>query len=230
MEYKNLQNYISQINWHDPRTRAAVVRRYLAAASRVLARHSIPWLGKLLSVVGGPYLALRLWMLWLRRARMLTATEQAHATRLLDSVNAGEEEEEDTGADQGPGTPWRVRLGHGMGFLAAVVNSAQNEFGCPTRSEANMLVVRKYVKDLMVARGMRPTHIARHIDLVVSLVFVPNDRQIQARRYFASEAWKRSREEYDYETPREVSWWRWVFPLPEGLGGRRRWAAPANAD
>jgi hypothetical protein len=67
-------------------------------------------------------------------------------------------------------------------FLAKVVVFAKAKFGKCTRSEANRLMVRKFLFDLMVERGMRNAHIAQHLDICVALFFVPSNAQIKAEQ------------------------------------------------
>jgi hypothetical protein len=67
-------------------------------------------------------------------------------------------------------------------FLAKVVTFAKAQFGKCTRNEANRLMVRKFILDLMVERGMRKAHIAQHLDICVALFFVPSNAQIVAEQ------------------------------------------------
>jgi hypothetical protein len=73
-------------------------------------------------------------------------------------------------------------------FIAACVLSAKCEFGQPTDNQANRMAVRKFARDMMVERGMRPSHIMQHLPTVVSLVFCPTDIEIEADRIMHSDA------------------------------------------
>lgn len=66
-------------------------------------------------------------------------------------------------------------------FRAAMVNSAKAKFGPRKMSEANRLVIRNWLYEEMKEHGLRPSHIARHIDLVTNLVFVPSKHEILAQ-------------------------------------------------
>lgn len=59
-------------------------------------------------------------------------------------------------------------------FQAKMVRIAKGEFGLLERSEANRLMVRKFVRDYMREHGVRPTHIGMHVDLVVAMFFIPS--------------------------------------------------------
>jgi RNase P/RNase MRP subunit POP5 len=65
-------------------------------------------------------------------------------------------------------------------FVAKVVTMAKANFGSCVKSEANRLMVRKFMLDLMRERGMRCTHITQHLDICVALFFVPSNAQIVA--------------------------------------------------
>jgi hypothetical protein len=67
-------------------------------------------------------------------------------------------------------------------FLAKVVVFAKAKFGKTSRTEANRLMVRKFLYDLMCERGMRNAHIAQHLDVCVALFFVPSNAQIKAEQ------------------------------------------------
>lgn len=71
-------------------------------------------------------------------------------------------------------------------FRAKVVLSAKAEFGYIPRSEANRLMVRKHIRDLMRSHGMRDSHIARNADICVSLFFIPSAADIDAHKIKAS--------------------------------------------
>jgi len=66
-------------------------------------------------------------------------------------------------------------------FIASAINEARIEFGLVTECEANRLMVRKFLRDKMKEHGVRPTHIALHLDTAVSLFFVPLDRDVRNR-------------------------------------------------
>lgn len=71
-------------------------------------------------------------------------------------------------------------------FIAYVVNLAKAEFGPLKRLEANRLMVRRYLLNEMRVKKMRPSHIAQYIDIAVSMVFVPSENEIIARKLEAA--------------------------------------------
>lgn len=100
-------------------------------------------------------------------------------------------------------------------FIASLVRAAKAEFGTPTPIEANRMAVRRFVRDLMVERGVRPSHQMLHLDLVVAWVFVPSDQEIVGQRAMRSVAAKEQVSHLRYRG----GFWRWVaryfgfFPL-----------------
>jgi hypothetical protein len=71
-------------------------------------------------------------------------------------------------------------------FQAKVVSIAKAEFGYLNRTQANRLMVRKFMRDFMRERGMRPTHIAQHLDVSVACFFIPSDQDMIAYQLGAS--------------------------------------------
>jgi len=59
-------------------------------------------------------------------------------------------------------------------FQAWLIGEAKIEFGMLQRSESNRLMVRKYLKDLMINKGMRPSHIHANLDMSVAIFFIPS--------------------------------------------------------
>lgn len=69
---------------------------------------------------------------------------------------------------------------HRGSFRNYLVRCGQAKFGCPTRTEANRLVVRKYLYDTCVEAGLVARHIVDHLDIATELVFVPSKQQLVA--------------------------------------------------
>jgi hypothetical protein len=65
-------------------------------------------------------------------------------------------------------------------FLAALVREAKVQFGTPTKCRANYNMVRKFVRDRMLERKMRDSHICEMLDKVVALVFIPTQHEVEA--------------------------------------------------
>jgi siderophore synthetase component len=55
-----------------------------------------------------------------------------------------------------------------------LVQMGKAKFATPQRTEANKLVVRKYLYDLCRERGLLARHINDHLDIATNLVFVPS--------------------------------------------------------
>jgi len=71
-------------------------------------------------------------------------------------------------------------------FQAKLVAIAKAEFGLLGRTQANRLMVRKFLRDHMRERGMRPTHIAQHLDVSVACFFIPSEQDMIAHQLGAS--------------------------------------------
>lgn len=66
--------------------------------------------------------------------------------------------------------------------------AARAKFGLPKATEANLLVVGKFIRDWLEDYGMRPTHIAGIAPLATSLTFIPSRSDVLMRQMLASEA------------------------------------------
>jgi len=73
--------------------------------------------------------------------------------------------------------PVGVRRGRYIGVL---VRNAKAKFSLPRPNEANRMMVRKYIRDLVEEHGVRPSHAAAIIDVATSMVFIPNVYEIFA--------------------------------------------------
>jgi hypothetical protein len=71
-------------------------------------------------------------------------------------------------------------------FQAKLVAIAKAEFGLLPRTQANRLMVRKFLRDHMRERGMRPTHIVQHLDVGVACFFIPSAQDMIAHQLGAS--------------------------------------------
>lgn len=113
---------------------------------------------------------------------------------------------EGVGVEQTP--VWRVTPGNENRFIATVVLAAKVKFGTPKQDKpdiaaSNRLVVRRFCSDLMAERGMRPTHIAQFIDIIVEMVFIPSTKEIVAKQLSATHAWQTRLDAYkELDRPR----------------------------
>jgi hypothetical protein len=67
--------------------------------------------------------------------------------------------------------------------MNTVIATVKNTMGTPTHNAANLLVARRLARQIMVAHGMRPTHIAQILPLVVEAVFVESTHEHAARAW-----------------------------------------------
>lgn len=65
-------------------------------------------------------------------------------------------------------------------FQSKLITLAKSEFGLLKRTEANRLMVRKFMRDHMREHGVRPSHIAAHLDKSVAIFFIPTKMDIEA--------------------------------------------------
>jgi hypothetical protein len=97
-------------------------------------------------------------------------------------------------------------------FQAKVIKVAKAEFGYLKRSEANRLMVRKYMRDLMRDRGMRPSHIAHHVDICVAIFFIPSRVDMEAHQIGAA------RDAHERNSVMITAWESFFGPLGSMLG------------
>jgi hypothetical protein len=95
-------------------------------------------------------------------------------------------------------------------FVAYCIRKTKFKFGLLRRTEANRLMVRKFVVDIMVERGVRDSHIYNQVDDVTELTFVPNEADvIRAEMRSAHQVVEMEYQAHrPYEAPR--SWWQWL--------------------
>lgn len=67
-------------------------------------------------------------------------------------------------------------------YLRALVAEAKVRFGTPSNTEANRVVVRRFIVNRMETHGLRVTHIAQVVDLVIEAVMIMSERERYARR------------------------------------------------
>jgi len=81
------------------------------------------------------------------------------------------------------GRPYSTRITH---FRAHLLSIARTEFGLPKYTEANILVVRRFLLNYCREHGVRPTHIGNHLIVVVPLVFIPGREDTHLKEVMAS--------------------------------------------
>jgi len=65
-------------------------------------------------------------------------------------------------------------------YIQSVVAEVKNRFGSPERTPANVLSVRRFANDVMQRHGLRPTHVAQNLPMVVALTFMKSDTELEA--------------------------------------------------
>jgi hypothetical protein len=106
-------------------------------------------------------------------------------------------------------------------YAAAVVAEIKNRLGCPAKTQANILAVRRMAVNIMERHGVRPTHVRQTVELVVAGVFVPDKHDLRGAKILQSVSVEALREEI--EDARPVSVWGNVFnPFRRRRGDRVR--------
>jgi hypothetical protein len=86
---------------------------------------------------------------------------------------------------------------------------ARNKFPITQRSEANRLVVRKYIFGLMEQHGLRPQHIRATLDISVSLAFTPDSVDLMVTVFESTQAYLNRQDEY--RRPHTTGWFKNLF-------------------
>lgn len=69
---------------------------------------------------------------------------------------------------------------HGL-FRNYLVSCGRAKFGSPSRTNANLLVVRKFLYDCCKEHGVLPRHIQTNLDFAVEMIFMPSREELLAR-------------------------------------------------
>jgi len=82
-------------------------------------------------------------------------------------------------------------------FISYLANVAKADLpGILKQTEANQLVVRKYIQDLMTERGVRKEHQSVLLPLAVTLAMTPTEADVQAEMFRASRVAVERRDEF----------------------------------
>lgn len=108
-----------------------------------------------------------------------------------------------------PGLLKRRRKAEVARMVRLASAAAKVKFGLPKATEANLLVVGKFVRDWLEEYGMRPTHIAGVAPLATALTFIPSRADVMMREMLASEAAVDMDTSYRavYYSRAPVTWW-----------------------
>lgn len=74
----------------------------------------------------------------------------------------------------------RIRRGCRNKYANCVIKEVKLRFGVPTRTEANLKAVSNYAESIMSRRGLRPSHAAAVLPLVVTWSFIPSKAELSA--------------------------------------------------
>lgn len=93
------------------------------------------------------------------------------------------------------------------GYYSELVAEAKICFDTSSHTEADRLVVRRWLGDKMKEHGVRTKHILQHLDLCVELAFIPSNAELYAQEAASSTTARNA-----YETRRRgfatnTSWW-----------------------
>jgi len=72
----------------------------------------------------------------------------------------------------------RVRRGRKTFYIAKLVCAAKCKFGTPVRSEANILVIRRFLNAQTKAHGLRESHARESVMIACELVFVYDQTEL----------------------------------------------------
>jgi hypothetical protein len=140
----------------------------------------------------------------IRRQSILSSRENSIATVVVNEVNTCDVEVDqfgrDASKDENPADApvATVHKKSKFKFIAACVVAAKFEFGECADIPANRMAVRKFLKDMMVLRGLRPTHAMNFLPMATALVFVPSNSEIEADRINLSDAVQNQRHRIAY--------------------------------
>lgn len=90
-------------------------------------------------------------------------------------------------------------------YVKVLVQKIKARFGTAHDTDANRLVMRRYLHDYMVKRKNRPSVIAKTIPIVLEMCFIPDHDEVRLRQ-IASHPIVRKRKAYG-----QVSWTDWFF-------------------
>lgn len=75
-------------------------------------------------------------------------------------------------------------------YIRRLVRLLKAEYGRLQFTEANEMMLRRRVKDVMTLHGVRNTDIVNHLPKVVMMVLTPSDEQIREAQFYSSHAFK----------------------------------------
>jgi len=131
------------------------------------------------------------------------------AKAIVEAVDRGDE---DDGLGSEENWDFRGRSIRAGSFRARVVIAAKVEFGPTTRTQANLRMVRKFMRDMMRDRGMRPTHISQHLDICAAVFFIPSAGEVAAVQIGATSM------ALDREEAKHTNWIPYLGPVRAMLG------------
>lgn len=109
------------------------------------------------------------------------------------------------------------RVKHKEPFIRALVEEVKCKLGRPTRSQANVLVVRRILHNRCVELKVRPRDSQRAIAIALELVFTPDEAEVNAAELRHSWAAKVRRAKLWYANQSAV--FRYVCPKSFGIWG-----------
>lgn len=109
-----------------------------------------------------------------------------------------------------PNRPKKRAVEHRSRIVREAAAAAKVKFGLPKATEANLLVVSKYIRDWLDDHGVRPTHIEGITPHAVALVFIPTRADIEMKEMLAAPVAVAQQRLYEatYFSDSPRSWWR----------------------
>lgn len=104
------------------------------------------------------------------------------------------------------------RIADKVRYTQALVCEVKNRFGTPNRNAANLLAVRRFALDAGTRHGVRPTHLAQVLPMVVELTFLRTDDELWSEEMMA--CW----EAVSRRAGASRGWYRWVVRCAGFLG------------
>lgn len=124
--------------------------------------------------------------LWLGRSRLrrVTALARGRARQLLGDVDAWDVEGDAWDEVPLPSSPARRYR-----YSAYCARLAKAEFGLLKRTEANRLMVQKFIRDEMRSHNVRPTHVSFLLPIAVEATFLPTQSDLLAAQLRSTTDW-----------------------------------------
>lgn len=89
-------------------------------------------------------------------------------------------------------------------YMQAIIAEIKVKLGTPQNNEANRQIIRRTARGLLEAHGLRPTHQASIMPIIIEAVLTPSNMEMEASMWANSQAVRKRR-------TGKVGWMEWVF-------------------